>query len=287
MPKTIALTLLAALLETSAAIAAPQTLLLWPGGAPNADAHGGEEVVRLTERGEHILSNIHAPSVTAYLPPPAPAKAVAVIIVPGGGHTELWMDHEGYNVAAFLQQHGVASFILKYRLARAKGSKYTVEGDALADVQRAIRTVRARAVEWAIDPERVGVIGFSAGGELAALAATRYDRGVPGAADSIERMSSRPDFQALLYPSIPKNMKLSKETPPAFLLCGADDTPRISQGLAQLYLDLRHAGAAAELHIYAGVGHGFGLRASNRGPVTAWPQELLDWLDAQGLSQRP
>jgi acetyl esterase/lipase len=169
---------------------------------------------------------------------------------------------------------------VKYRLAHAKGSPYTVEGDALADVQRALRTVRARAGEWSVDPQRVGIIGFSAGGELVALAATRYDLGAPGAADPIDRVSDRPAFQALLYPSIPRNLKLSKETPRAFLLCGADDQPGISQGLAQLYLDLRHAGAAAELHIYAGVGHGFGLRPSNEGPVTAWPQQFLDWIGA-------
>jgi endo-1,4-beta-xylanase len=195
------------------------------------------------------------------------------------------MDHEGYDVASFLAEHGVAAFVLKYRLARQKNSAYTVEGDELADIQRAIRMVRSHAAEWRLDPEHVGVMGFSAGGELAALAATRFERGVSGASDPIERLSSRPAFQALLYPGIPRDIAISKDTPPAFLLCGADDKPEISQGLADLYLALHRAGVSAELHIYAGVGHGFGLRASNEGAVAAWPQQLLDWLHTQGFAQ--
>jgi acetyl esterase/lipase len=203
--------------------------------------------------------------------------------MPGGGHVELWMDHEGYNVAAYLAGHGIAVFMLKYRLARTPGSTYTVERDSLADAGRAIRLVRSRASEWHIDPDRVGVLGFSAGGELAALAATRYDEGVPDATDPVERQSSRPNFQALLYPAIPKDMRLTKLTPPAFLLGGSDDKPAISQGLALLYVEFRKAGVPAELHLYDGVGHGFGLRSSNSGPVAAWPGRLLDWLQERGL----
>jgi len=193
------------------------------------------------------------------------------------------MDHEGYNVAKWLSDHGVAAFVLKYRLARQKDSTYTVEGNALPDIQRAIRLVRSRAPEWGINPDRVGVMGFSAGGELAALAATRYQPGNEGASDPIDRESSKPAFQALLYPAIPHEMSVSKETPPAFLACGEDDRPDIAQGLPTLYLALRQAGVSAELHIYAGVGHGFGVRASNRAPVSVWPQLFLDWLTGWGL----
>ena len=115
------------------------------------------------------------------------------------------MDHEGYAVAEFLSSHGVAAFVLKYRLAKDTGSTYTVEGTELSDIQRAIRTVRTRSKEWGVDPARIGVMGFSAGGELAALASTRYDDGSSSSADLIERAGSRPDFQALIYPAIPKD----------------------------------------------------------------------------------
>ena len=262
-----------------------QTLALWPGGAPGSELHAGEpETVRVNERGEHIVSNVHAPSLTVFLPARAGATHTALVVIPGGGHKELWMDHEGYAVAAFLADHGIAAFVLKYRLAHAPGSTYTVERDALADVQRAIRLVRSRAADWQLDPRHIGVIGFSAGGELAALSGAHYDDGAAHAADPIERVSSRPAFQALLYPAIPQGMTFTADTPPAFLLCGAADDPKISQGLAQLYLALRRAGVGAELHIYDGVGHGFGIRAATTGPVAEWPQRFLEWLQQQGLA---
>jgi acetyl esterase/lipase len=269
-------------LWTVASAGQPQTVLLWPGGAPGSTGKDTAESVRLSGQGEHIISNVHAPSILVTLPTPDKSSGAAVIVMPGGGHVELWMDHEGYNVAAYLADHGIAVFILKYRLARMPGSTYTVERDSLADAGRAIRLVRSRASEWHIDPDRVGVLGFSAGGELAALAATRYDEGVSDAADPVERQSSRPNFQALLYPSIPRDMRLTKSTPPAFLLGGADDTPAISQGLAQLYVEFRKAGVPAELHLYDRVGHGFGLRSSNSGPVAAWPRRFLEWLQERG-----
>jgi acetyl esterase/lipase len=244
--------------------------LLWPNGAPGSPAGAGGEKIRVNELGEHIVSNVHAPSITVYLPPAAKATGAAVIVVPGGGHAELWMDHEGFRVAEFLADHGVAAFVLKYRLAHEKGSPYTVAGDALPDAQRAIRLVRSQAARWHLDPQHIGVMGFSAGGELAALAASRDDSG---------GSSSRPSFQALLYPAIPPGLSFSPQTPPAFLLGGAEDQTAISQGLAELYLAMRRAGARAELHLYEGVGHGFGLRANNSTPVSGWPQRFLEWLD--------
>jgi acetyl esterase/lipase len=252
--------------------------LLWPHGAPGSPVSFSPEKTHLTDAGEHIVSNVHAPSITVYLPLPGKRTGISVIVIPGGGHAELWMDHEGYRVAEFLAEHGIAAFVLKYRLARQPGSIYTVEKHALVDVQRAVRLVRSQAAQWRLDPRRVGVMGFSAGGELAALAACRYDRGAPDSNDTIERQSSRPSFQALLYPAIPRGLNFSPETPPAFLLGGAEDQPAISQGLAELYLALTRAGGHAELHIYEGVGHGFGLRVGNTGPVAAWPQRFLEWL---------
>jgi acetyl esterase/lipase len=261
----------------------PPSIVLWPGGAPGSEGRSGAETVRLNEHGEHIVSNVHAPSITAYVPPRGKATGAAVIVIPGGGHTELWMDHEGVDVAAFLVNHGVAAYVLKYRLARAPGSTYTVEGDALADAQRAIRTVRSRSAQWNLDPDRIGVMGFSAGGELAALAGARYSSGAQNSPDPVERVSSKPGFQALIYPAIPQGLKIAADAPPAFLLCGSEDQPAISLGLADLYSAFRRAGVHAELHIYDGVGHGFGLRSSNSGPVAAWPQRFLEWLDQEGL----
>ena len=271
------------LLVACSAFAQNEPLLLWPNGAPGSEGKTAAETVRVNENGEHIISSVHRPSITPFLPSKENATAAAVIIAPGGGHRELWMDHEGYNVARWLSQHGVAAFVLKYRLALDNGSTYTIEGSALADIQRAVRLVRRRASEWGINPEHIGVMGFSAGGELAAMASTRYDAGVAGAADPIESESSKPAFQALLYPAIPHNMSLSKQTPPAFLVCGEDDRPDIAEGLPQLYLSLKHAGVSAELHILARTGHGFGVRPGNRPPVSDWPQLFVEWLDVQGM----
>ena len=283
--KRIALNSLLVLLACSA-VAQNQPILLWPSGAPGSEGKSAIEVTRVNENGEHIVSSIHRPSITPYLPPKDKATGAAVIIAPGGGHRELWMDHEGYNVAEWLSAHGVAAFVLKYRLARENGSTYTVEGTELADIQRAIRLVRSRAGEWGVDRERLGVMGFSAGGELAALAGTRYDAGTPAATDLIERESSKPAFQALLYPGAAHDKSFSKDTPPAFLVCGEDDRPDIAQGLPDLYLAFKRAGVSAELHIFARTGHGFGLRASNRPPVSDWPQHFVDWLDVQELLKR-
>ena len=275
--------ILAFALSFVARAADPLVVPLWPNGAPGSEGKTAEESVRVTPQGEHVVSSVHRPSITLYLPPKDAASGATVVIAPGGGHSELWADHEGHNMAKWLSEHGVAGVVLKYRLAREKGSTYRIENESLTDTQRAIRLVRSRALEWGIDPERIGVMGFSAGGELAALAATRIEAGSPDAADPLDRISSRPAFQALVYPAIPRDMKLSKETPPAFLACGENDRQNISQGLPELYLALKRAGANAELHVYTNVGHGFGVRAMAKGPVAGWPSRFLDFLDARGL----
>ncbi len=275
--------LLGALAGAAAPAPDPPVVTLWPNGAPGSEGKTADEVVRVSKEGDHIVSSVHRPSLTVYLPARGVATGAAVVIAPGGGHRELWMDHEGYNVAKWLAEHGVAGFVLKYRLAREKGSTYTVEGTALADTQRAIRLVKSRAAEWGVRADRVGVMGFSAGGELAALAGTRYDDGNRSSGDALERESSKPAFMALLYPAIPKEMPLSKETPPAFLACGENDRLDISQGLPELYLAMKKAGVSAELHVYTGVGHGFGVRETTKGPVAAWPSRFLEWMGAKGF----
>ena len=261
----------------------PREVLLWPNGAPGSENMTAPEAVRVTPQGEHVVSSVHRPSITPYLPPNSTATGAAVVIAPGGGHRELWADHEGHNVARWLSEHGVAGFVLKYRLAREPGSTYKVDGASLADTQRAIRTVRARAAEWGVNPDRIGVMGFSAGGELAALAGTRYEETNATATDPIDHLSSRPAFQALIYPAIPRDMKISKDTPPGFFACGENDRQNISQGLPELYLAFKKAGASAELHVYTGTGHGFGLRESNKGAVSGWVVRFHEFLNTRGL----
>src|SRR5262245_1777507 len=137
-----------------AAAADAPVVLLWPNGAPGSEGKNGEEAVRVTSPGgEHVISNVHKPSLAVYLPGKGTATGAAVVIAPGGGHNSLWMDHEGYNIASWLADHGVAGFVLKYRLAREKDATYTIEGTSLGDTQRAIRLVRSRAAEWGVNAD--------------------------------------------------------------------------------------------------------------------------------------
>jgi acetyl esterase/lipase len=284
--RVFALSTVALLLFLStSALAQQEPILLWPNGAPGSEGKSSAEKVRVNEYGERIVSSVHRPSITPYLPPTRESTGVAVIVIPGGGHRELWMDHEGYAVAQWLSQHGVAAFVLKYRLAREEGSTYTIEGTELSDIKRAIRLVRYRAAEWSLDADRIGVMGFSAGGELASLAATRYDTGLADA-DPVDRESSRPAFQALFYPGPAHDMTFTKDTPPAFLVCGEDDNTEIALGVPELYMALKHAGVSAELHVFARAGHGFGLRPTNQPPVSDWPQLFVDWLRVEGFLKR-
>ncbi len=270
-------------LSPASAMAQSSPFPLWPQGAPGPSAAATPETVRLTPQGEHVVSGIRQPSLTPYLPAPGTATGAAVIIAPGGGHVELWMDHEGYNVGKWLSAHGIAAFVLKYRLSKEPGSPYSLEGDSLGDMQRAVRLVRSRSVEWSIDPDRVGVMGFSAGGELAALASWRDPVATGPGADAVDHQSAKPSFEALIYPGLPQHGAFSAATPPAFLLGGDQDRPQIAEGLADLYLQIHRAGGSAEVHLLAGVGHGFGLRDSNPAAVRAWPVLFYTWLDAKGF----
>jgi acetyl esterase/lipase len=253
---------------------------LWPSGAPGSEGQTSKEVI--TQREEPglsfpVVSNIHNPSITVYLPDKKKATGAAVIILPGGAHRFLSIDHEGYDVAKWFSERGVAGFVLKYRLAKSEGSPYKVEVHSLQDAQRALRLVRSRAQEWGIDTARVGILGFSAGGEIAALAATHYDSGNESATDPVERQKSRPDFQILIYPGTASDLKVTKDTPPTFLACAYDDRPTMSEYVANLFLTLKKAGVPAELHIYTSGGHGFGIRKGTH-PIAEWPTRLQEWL---------
>jgi acetyl esterase/lipase len=258
---------------------------LWPNGAPGSDRQTAETWNPSTD-GFHRVTNIHSPSITIFLPPKEKANGAAFIVCPGGGHAYLVMDLEGSLVAKKLNEMGIAAFVLKSRLARAPGSTYKADVESLADAQRAIRLVRSRAQEWRVDPARVGIMGFSAGGEIAALAETRIQTGDTNAADPIDRLSSRPDFVVLGYPGIkPANLTVPNDTPPTFIVVANDDN--LSAAAAEYYGKLKAAHVQAELHIYLTAGHGFGMTGRTPAfaslPVAHWPQQLREWMTALGF----
>jgi endo-1,4-beta-xylanase len=267
----------------------PTSISLWANGAPGSEARKNEKEKVLYHVGANYsytqVSNIHDPSVTPYLPAKDKATGAAVIIAPGGGHQFLALDHEGYLVGQWLADHGIAGFVLKYRLARQLPSaNYTVAGESLSDMQRAIRLIRSRAAEWNIKPDAVGVMGFSAGGEIAGLASMKYDDGNADAADPIDRMNCKPSFQVLMYPGNSKSVIPDKNSPPAFLACAADDRPDISEGVANIYLLMHKAGVPVEMHIYGSGGHGFGLGIYKPNMLeAAWPMQFVDWLGSRGF----
>lgn len=258
----------------------PPALPLWPHGAPGSEARATE-----AEKVEgNNVCNVHNPTITPYLPEADKATGTAVIICPGGGHSKLCLGHEGYALAEWFREHGIAAFVLKYRLARELGSTYTIQDHAMADARRAIRTIRSRAAEWHIQPDRIGILGFSAGGELAAFAAMQNDPGQKDAADPIEQQSSRPDFQGLIYPGTSGLFNAEKGMPPLFIAAGYSDRPDISEGMATLYLKYKAAGVKAEMHLYANAGHGFGYKPDAKPSAAArWPDRFVEWLTDSGL----
>jgi len=265
----------------------PLEIPLWPGEAPGSEGKTAKEVVAISASGEQSISSIHHPSITPYLPSAEEATRTAILVIPGGGHRNLAITHEGYNVAQWLSERGIAAFVLKHRLARETNSTYKIEVESFADTQRAMRLIRSRAQEWNIDPARLGAIAFSAGGELVNMACARFDSGKADATDPIERQNSKPDFQALIYPGRSGDIEPTKDSPPVFLACSYTDRKDISEGLAEAYLRFKRVGVPAELHIYSTGGHGFGLRASNHRPVGAWATRFEEWLADSGFLRKP
>jgi endo-1,4-beta-xylanase len=258
-------------------------LLLWPKGAPGSEGKTNELVVITSKSGERSIYQVHKPSITPFLPSASSEPATAVIVIPGGGHRVLAYDHEGDFVAKALSEHGIAAFVLKYRLARETNSTYSITNHAVPDTQRAIRTIRTRAKEWNVNPDRIGVMGFSAGGELANLSSLNFDEGNASASDPIDRASDKPNFQALIYPGRSEQIQPTPNSPPAFLACGYKDRADISEGLAQVYLRFKAVKVPCELHIYSGAGHGFGYRPSQSTPSNAWLARFEEWLADSNL----
>ncbi len=256
-----------------------EEIRLWPNGAPGSEKETAPEVFKASDNPKlpKNFTVVHYPSLYVFLPPPEKATGTAVIVAPGGGHSQLVIDKEGWEVADWLNNLGIAAFVVKYRLAKAPGSHYTVERDALADAARAVRTVRSHAKEWRVESDRIGFMGFSAGGAVAALIETRFDAANPTASDPIEKASSRPDFAVDVYPGFAAGMiTVPKNAPPTFLVC-ADNDPSHVVTTVNLYLDLQKQGVPAEMHIYEHGGHGFGMRKSPL-PVASWPDRLKDWM---------
>jgi acetyl esterase/lipase len=266
--------------------------LLWPEGAP--DAKG-------TADGDK-------PDLTIYLAPKDKANGAAVVIFPGGGYGHLAMDHEGHQIAEWLNSFGVAGFIVKYRHSRS-GAGYRHPAP-LQDAQRALRTVRNGAKKWNIDPDRIGIIGFSAGGHLASSLGTHFNQRYSDVKDDIDRVSCRPDFMILMYPvisftesfthkgsrsnllgenpdpqlveNLSNEKQVTPETPPTFLVFGNDDkVVPVENGVA-FFMSLKKANVPAEMHIYEKGRHGFGLGVG-AGPVSSWPLRCTEWMKNREL----
>ena len=269
----------------------PNLIRLWEKGPPGFEDQKNIPEVRdrQTTQGEYRLTNVHHPYITVFLPPKDKATGAAVVVVPGGGHRELWPKHEGENIAQWLSERGVAAVVLRYRLAREKDSPYKLDQVTLEDGQRAMRLVRSKAKEWNIDPERVGMMGFSAGGELVANVCRHPNKGDEKSADPIERQNAIPNFQALVYsgPSGIRGQTITKENaPPTFMVVGDDDGA--VNWLVQHYQDLKNAKVSAELHVYAKTPHAFGFRPARPSgkPVDSWGQRFYEFLDVEGMLKK-
>jgi endo-1,4-beta-xylanase len=280
------------------AAARGEEIKLWPGGAPGAQGATAAEVSKPSSNPKYAglpanFTVTHDPSIYVFLPSKEKATGAALIVAPGGGQTQLVIDKEGWEFADWLNSQGIAAFVLKYRLAKAPGSKYTVPGDVYADAARSIRLVRSRAAEWNVDPKRIGFSGFSAGGSVTGMVETKFDAGKPDSTDPVERFSSRPDFTVHIYPGYRPGadpadaaplFPVPKDAPPAFLVCADDDRPHV-EATVKLYMELEANHIPAEMHIYSYGGHGFGLRPTKKpAPVMGWTDRLKEWLAEQSLS---
>lgn len=276
-----------------AAAAEPVVIDLWPGKAPGETADVADE--KLTKKGDVVTSitNVSKPSIKVYPAPKETATGVALLIAPGGGYNNLAWDHEGEQVAAWANSLGITGVILKYRVPRRPDTaKDKPPAGALQDAQRAIGIVRSKAAEWGVDPKRVGMLGFSAGGHLTAWASTNFDKRTYEAVDEADAQSGRPDFAVMVYPGgaiekgattpqLKPEITITKETPPSFLTMASDD-PVNSENCIALYLALKKAGVPAEMHLYTKGGHGYGLRPTAGVPAT-WTKRCEEWMRVIGV----
>ena len=256
--------------------AAPLEIPVWPGVAPgSADDHQPEQWVERGTNGvvDRAVSHVSRPTITVYLPDRASATGLAILIAPGGGYNHLAIDKEGYEVGHWLSTQGIAGIVLKYRLPDTPGQPYT-KAVAIADATQALKVIRARSAEWGIEPARVGMMGFSAGGNLAAIIGTT----LPPAA--------RPAFLVLLYPGIPADFgNLPADVPPTFIAQADDDIIGTENSL-RLYTWMRARQLPVELHLFSRGGHGFGLGPPGS-QVAGWKELFRTWLIGNGFLPSP
>lgn len=271
--------------------AAPQFVYLWPAGSPTLQGTNEKEITSPPDAqpGQRInsIKNVHNPSLEVHLAPADKANGTAIIVAPGGGHSQLVWGSEGTDIAKWLNGLGISAFVLKYRLAQTPNYHYTVEGEALQDTQRSIRIVRARAKEWGVNPEHVGFLGFSAGGALAALADIRFDRGKPGATDPIEQQSCRPDFVGLVYAGwAPMDITAPKDAAPAFLTSAGTDDQFHARETVDFFNSLFKVNVPADLFIYGHGGHGGGISPRKGIPFGTWHVRFHEWLADLGMLKK-
>ena len=272
---------------------------LWPGGAPGEKGDIGEErdTTKPTDQlisGKPVirLGNVSKPTMSIYRPPAGKDTGAAVLVFPGGGYHILAMDLEGTEVCDWLNSIGVTGVLLKYRVPKREGLEK--HAAPLQDAQRALGLVREHAKEWGIDPQRIGVLGFSAGGHLSAALSKNGDERTYPAMDAADKVSCRPDFQILIYPGgltkkdegdkVAPEVAVTTNPPPSFMAMAADDPVRVENALSYA-LALRNAKVPVELHVYPAGGHGYGLRPSKHF-VTTWPQRAVDWMHSRGSLQK-
>jgi acetyl esterase/lipase len=278
--------------------AGPTVLDLWPGKPPGETKDLPPETDTAKETDKPVgdrriqkITNVSKPTLAVFRPEKGADTGAAVIVCPGGGHRILAYDHEGTEVAEWLAKNGVTGVVLKYRVpARDESKRWQA---AVQDAQRAVRVVRDKAGDWGIDPKRIGILGFSAGGETAALAAILHAQPQYEAVDKADKVSARPDFAALIYPGglldrgntkLREYVNPDKETPPMFLAHAFDDPVDVRNSLL-LAGELKAVGVSCELHVYATGGHGYGMRNTGH-PVNTWPQRCLEWMTKQGYAKR-
>jgi len=276
----------------------PLTLDVWPGKVPGETGNIGEEKWTESKPGEKQvkrLTNVSKPTITVFRPAKDKDTGAAVLIAPGGGYNILAWDLEGEEVAAWLNSIGVTGIVLKYRVPRRPGqAKDQAPPGPLQDAQRALSLVRSKAREWGIQPDRIGMLGFSAGAHLTASLSNNYEKRAYELMDEIDQVSSRPDFALVIYPGLivtgPHNdqlrpeMKVTANTPRTFLVQTQDDGVKVENSLFY-YLALKNAKVPTELHLYPSGGHGYGLRPSAQA-VSTWPQRAEQWMRSLGVLQR-
>ena len=265
---------------------------VWPSSVPGEKGDVPPELLTTNEhRGAPIkkYNNVSKPTITVYKPNPENDTGASVVICPGGGYHILAWDLEGTEVAAWLNSIGVTGIVLKYRVPRRKDRE---KHDApLQDVQRAVSLVRHHAKGWGLDPKRIGILGFSAGGHLSAAALTNYGKRYYTSVDNIDSVSCRPDFGVLIYPAylvdeetksqLSPELRITKNTPPVFFVHAADDRVP-AEGSVHFWQELRRNGVTSELHVFPKGGHGYGLRPSEF-PVSDWPKLCGAWLKSMGF----